>query len=64
MQEMIKRGLLGPSFVISVAHTDEIVDQTIEATRGALEIYQRALTDGVEPYLVGRAVKPSDRRYN
>jgi glutamate-1-semialdehyde 2,1-aminomutase len=54
MQEIIKSGLLGTSFVISVAHTDDIVDQTIEATRDALEVYQKALTDGVERYLVGR----------
>jgi glutamate-1-semialdehyde 2,1-aminomutase len=64
MQEIVKRGVIGPSFVISAAHDDEAVDRTIEVVGEALEVYARALTDGVEPYLVGRPVKPSDRRFN
>lgn len=53
MQELIRNGILGPSFVVSAAHSEEEIDRTIEATDAALDIYARALQDGVEPYLVG-----------
>lgn len=62
MQEIIKRGVLGPSFVISYSHRDEDVDRTVEAVSGALKVYAKALSDGVDRYLEGRPVKPVDRR--
>jgi glutamate-1-semialdehyde 2,1-aminomutase len=62
MQEIIRRGILGPSFVISYSHSEADVDRTIEATRGALEVYRRGLEDGVETVLEGRPVQPVDRR--
>ncbi len=62
MQEIIKRGVLGPSFVISYSHRDEDVDRTVEAVSGALRVYAKALSDGVDRYLEGRPVKPVDRR--
>jgi len=58
MQEMIQRGVLAPSFVVSYSHTDADIDQTVEAIAASLEIYRRALEDGVDQYLVGPAVKP------
>jgi glutamate-1-semialdehyde 2,1-aminomutase len=64
MQELIRRGILAPSFVISYSHSNEDVDRTVEAVDGALEIYARALADGVEPFLVGRPVKPVFRPHN
>ena len=64
MQEMIRRGVLGPSFVISYSHSDADVDFTIEAAAAALRVYCRALEDGVEQYLVGRPVKPVFRPKN
>jgi glutamate-1-semialdehyde 2,1-aminomutase len=64
MQELIRRGVLAPSFVISFAHSDEDVDRTIEAVHEALVVYRRALDEGVEKYLVGRPVKPVARRFN
>ncbi len=64
LQEMIQGGILGPSFVISYAHDDAAIDQTLDAVRGALVVYQRALTDGVDRYLQGPASKPVFRRYN
>jgi len=64
MQELIRRGVLAPSFVVSYSHTDEDIDRTVEAVDGALEIYKRALSEGAEPYLVGRPVKPVFRTYN
>jgi glutamate-1-semialdehyde 2,1-aminomutase len=63
MQETIKRGLLMPSLVISYSHSDADVDQTIAAIGQALQVYRRALADGVEKYLVGRPVKPVFRKF-
>lgn len=64
MQEMIQRGIIAPSFVVSYAHTEEDIDLTIEATKEALRVYKRALHDGVEAYLDGRPVQPTFREYN
>jgi glutamate-1-semialdehyde 2,1-aminomutase len=64
LQELIRRGILAPSFVVSYAHQNEDVDRTVAAVAEALAVYRRALDDGVEHYLVGRAVKPVFRRFN
>jgi glutamate-1-semialdehyde 2,1-aminomutase len=64
LQEMIQRGVIAPSFVISAAHSDADVDRTIEAVAGALAVVRRALDDGIEPYLRGRPVKPVWRVHN
>lgn len=63
MQEMIRHGVLAPSFVISYSHTDEDVDRTVEAADAALRVYRQALDEGVERYLVGASVKPVFRPY-
>jgi glutamate-1-semialdehyde 2,1-aminomutase len=64
LQELVKRGVLAPSFMVSYSHQDADIDRTIDAVAGALEIYRRALDEGVENYLVGPAVKPVYRRFN
>jgi len=64
MQEMIKRGILGPSFIISYSHGDEDIDKTIGAVHESLGVYRKALEEGIEKYLVGRPLKPSNRKYN
>lgn len=64
LQEVIGRGVLAPSFVVSYAHQDADIDQTVEAVDGALAVYARALEDGVERYLVGRPSKIVYRRFN
>ncbi|HSV64495.1 MAG TPA: glutamate-1-semialdehyde 2,1-aminomutase [Mycobacteriales bacterium] len=61
LQELLLRGVLAPSFVISAAHSDDDVDRTVEAVAGALDVYARALVDGVERHLHSRAVKPTFR---
>jgi glutamate-1-semialdehyde 2,1-aminomutase len=58
MQEMISRGVLGPSFCLSYSHTDADIAHTLGALDGALAVYQRALADGVSRHLVGRSVQP------
>jgi len=64
LQEVIQRGVLAPSLVVSYAHNDPDIEQTVEAFDGAMEIYARALNDGVEKYLVGRPSQIVYRTYN
>jgi glutamate-1-semialdehyde 2,1-aminomutase len=64
LQEIIKRGLIAPSLVVSFSHTDRDIDTTIEAIGESLNVYRKALAEGVEKYLVGRPVKPVFRPFN
>jgi glutamate-1-semialdehyde 2,1-aminomutase len=64
MQEMIRRGVIAPSFVVSFSHSDLDIERTAEAVFEALVIYRRALDEGVNKYLEGRPVKPVFRRRN
>lgn len=64
MQEMIARGVLAPSFVVSYSHTEEDIDRTIDAVDGAAAVYASALADGPSAYLHGRPVKPVFRAFN
>ena len=64
MQEMIRRGVLMPWIAVSLAHGDHELKVTLEAAAGALEVYSKALEEGVDRYLEGPAVKPVFRRYN
>jgi glutamate-1-semialdehyde 2,1-aminomutase len=62
LRELIRRGVLAPSFAIGAAHTDVDVDATLECIREALVVYKSALEDGVETVLPSRPVKPVFRR--
>ena len=62
LQETIRRGLLMPSLVVNFSHGPDEVQLTIDGVAGALEVYRRALDDGIENYLVGRPVQPIYRR--
>jgi glutamate-1-semialdehyde 2,1-aminomutase len=64
MQELIRGGVLAPSFVVSFAHTDDDIDRTIEAVEAAAVVYARALDEGVGSFLLGPAVKPVFRTFN
>ena len=64
MQELIGRGIIAPSFVVSFSHSDEDIDRTIDVVDQALAVYANALEDGVEKHLHGRPVKPVNRKYN
>jgi len=63
LQELIRRGVIAPSLVVSYSHGDAEVDHTIEAVDSALLVYRRALSDGVERHLIGPPSRPVlDRR--
>lgn len=61
LQEMIRGGILAPSFVVSYSHTDQDIDRTIGVVDQALRVYSLALQDGIHCYLRGRPVKPVNR---
>jgi glutamate-1-semialdehyde 2,1-aminomutase len=59
LQELIRRGVLGPSFVVCYSHQDEDIDRTIDAVDGALGVYARAMAQGnVDGLLVGPPSRP------
>jgi len=64
LQETLKRGVLMPSSVISFAHSDKDIEETGEKVFEALQVYKKALNEGIEKYLVGRPVKPTFRKYS
>jgi glutamate-1-semialdehyde 2,1-aminomutase len=61
LQELLRHGILAPSFVVSAAHDDASIDATVEVVAEALEVYRRALDEGLAGYLHGRPVRPSLR---
>jgi glutamate-1-semialdehyde 2,1-aminomutase len=64
MQEMIKRGVIAPSFVVSYSHSESDIDRTIDAAANAFRVYRGALTNGLDGLLEGRSVKPVFRRFS
>jgi glutamate-1-semialdehyde 2,1-aminomutase len=64
LQELISRGVVAPSFVVSFSHTAADIEQTAQAIYEAHVVYRKALDQGVDKYLQGRPVKPVNRKYN
>jgi len=64
LRQLILGGVIGPSFVVSSALTDEDIARTVEVVAGACAVYRQALDDG-DPrgWMGGRPVKPVFRRY-
>lgn len=63
LQEILRRGVLGQSFITSAAHGAADVELTVAAVRDALPIYRRAVEQGsVDGLLEGRPVAPALRR--
>lgn len=64
IQELVARGVIGPSFVDSYAHDEAALEQTVEAVTGALDVYRRAVDAGTtDGLLVGPPSKVVFRRY-
>lgn len=64
MQELLRRAVIAPSFVVSFSHSDTEIERTAEIVYEAHAVYRRALDEGIEHYLEGRSVQPVNRRYN
>jgi glutamate-1-semialdehyde 2,1-aminomutase len=61
---MLERGVLGQSFVVSAAHSDEDIEETVEAARAALQVYGQAVEAGsTRGLLRGRPVAPAIREF-
>ena len=54
LQRLIMGGVLAPSLVVSLAHDDAALDQTLTAVDDMLGVYARALEDGVDRHLEGQ----------
>jgi glutamate-1-semialdehyde 2,1-aminomutase len=64
LQELLDCGVLAQSFVISAAHTDEDIAQTVAAATEALDIYGQAIADRTtEGWVRGRPVAPALREF-
>jgi glutamate-1-semialdehyde 2,1-aminomutase len=61
LQELLKRGVIAPSFVVSAALTDDDLRLTAEAVYEAGLVYRQALDHGIDGYLAGRPVQPALR---
>jgi glutamate-1-semialdehyde 2,1-aminomutase len=65
LRELMKGGVIGPSFVVSAALTDVDIDRTVEAVARACGVYRAALDAGdPTPWMGGRAVRPAIRRFS
>jgi glutamate-1-semialdehyde 2,1-aminomutase len=64
LRQLLAGGVIGPSFVVSAALTDDDVDRTVDVVAQACAIYRKALdADDPTPWMGGRPVKPVFRRY-
>ena len=61
LQELLERGILAPSFVVSAAHDSAAIDQTVAAVADLMPAYRKALDHGIGTVLRGRPVRPAVR---
>ncbi|WP_400191535.1 glutamate-1-semialdehyde 2,1-aminomutase [Hymenobacter sp. B81] len=64
LQETLRRGLLAPSLIVSYSHQPADLEQTAARVQEALQVYRRALDEGIEQHLQGHPVKPVYRTRN
>jgi glutamate-1-semialdehyde 2,1-aminomutase len=64
LRQLIAGGVLGPSFVVSAALTEDDIDRTVDVVAQACAVYRKAL-DAEDPaaWTGGRPVKPVFRRF-
>jgi glutamate-1-semialdehyde 2,1-aminomutase len=61
LQELLDRGVLAPSFVVSAAHDPAAIRHTANAVAESMTVYGRALESGIGAVLRGRPVRPAMR---
>lgn len=64
VQEMAKNGVLMPWVALSYSHGAVEIEEALAAGRKSLEVYRRALEQGIDRYLEGRPIKPVFRKMN
>ena len=62
MQELIRRGIIAPSFVVSFSHSDADIEHTAEAVYEAHAYIARRWTRESRITWKGRPVKPVNRK--
>jgi glutamate-1-semialdehyde 2,1-aminomutase len=63
LAELLARGVIAPSFVVSAALTDEDIEFTAAVVYEACLVYRKALDEGIDMHLRGRPVKPALRPF-
>ena len=61
LQELLARGILAPSFVVSAAHDPAAIRHTVNAVAESMPAYRQALEYGIGTVLQGRPVRPALR---
>ena len=61
LQELLGRGVLAPSFVVSAAHDQAAIGHTVDAVAEAMSAYRQALQNGIGTRMRGRPVRPTLR---
>src|SRR5580658_6477293 len=51
LEELIRQGVIAPSFVVSFSHSDLDIERTAEVVFEAHVVYRKALDEGVKKYL-------------
>jgi len=65
LQELIRWGVLAPSFIVSYSHDDDDIDHTVEAVRRAARVYAKSIDAGTtDGLLIGPPSQSVYRRYN
>ncbi|GAA5114960.1 glutamate-1-semialdehyde 2,1-aminomutase [Haloechinothrix salitolerans] len=65
LRQLVLGGVLGPSFVVSSALTEDDIDRTIDVVGRACAVYRKALdVADPTPWMGGRPVAPVLRRYS
>lgn len=64
LQEMIKNNILFPCICMSYSHRDKEFKRTLDAIANSLEVYKKALKNGIRQYLCSKVIKPVFRKYN
>lgn len=63
-QEMIKNNVMIPWVANSFSHKQEELEITLDAISNSLDVYKKALNNGLDGLLEGETMKPVFRKYN
>jgi len=64
LQETIRHGVIAPSLILGYAHSVADVEKTVLAFDRAMDVFEQALNDGIEHYLVGPPSRSVYRKRN